>query len=68
MLYDDVPKTIEKMCKYTGDSLHAMALRAGISYATAHSWKKGTSSPNIEKFNDFLSANGFAFKVVLQTQ
>lgn len=68
MVYTSVPETLNKMAKYTGDTLHAMALRAGVSYATAHSWKTGKATPNVEKFNDFMKANSFAFKVVLKTK
>lgn len=64
MLYTNVPETINKLTEQTGDSLHAMSLRAGISYATAHSWKTGKASPTVDKFNTFLRANGFAFRVV----
>lgn len=64
MLYNTVPETIEKMLTYTGENLHVMALRAEVSYATAHSWKTGKASPNINKFNEFMESNGFALKVV----
>lgn len=68
MMFNDVPETIEKMSKYSGENLHGMAMIAGISYATAHSWKKGTAKPNIEKFKNFLEANGFAMKIIVRPE
>lgn len=64
MKYDNVPDTITRLTEQTGDSLHAMSIRAGISYATAHSWKTGKANPTVDKFNKFLHSNGFAFRVV----
>jgi len=54
------------MKKQTGDSLNAMALRANVSYATAHAWSKGTAAPNVEKFNAFLKANNFNIRIINQ--
>lgn len=64
MIYQNVPDTIKKLKEQTGDSLHALSIRGEVSYATAHSWMKGTSSPTIDKFNRFLKANGFNLRVV----
>lgn len=66
MLYTNVPETINKVLDHKRDNLHAMAIRAGISYATAHSWKTGKATPNVEKFKHFLEANGFGIKIVLK--
>lgn len=64
MIYNNVPDTIKKMREQTGDSLHAMSMRAGIAYSTAHAWSKGIASPNVDKFNDFIKANNFNMRIV----
>lgn len=64
MYYENVPQTIANMQKQNNDSLHAMAQRAGIAYSTIHSWRKGTASPTVDKFNAFLISNGFRMRVL----
>lgn len=64
MIYQNVPDTIKKLREQTGDSLHAMAVRAGLSYPTVHAWTKGKVEPNIKKWATFLNANGFCMKIV----
>lgn len=64
MIYNSVPNTIDSIRQQTGDSLHAMSMRANVSYSTVHAWSKGSASPNVDKFNDFVRANGFHIKIV----
>jgi hypothetical protein len=67
MIYTNVPDTLNKIQEHTDTSLHAMSLKAGVAYATAHAWKTGKASPTIDKFTHFLEANGFKLRVVLKT-
>ena len=64
MIYTNVPEVIKEMISYSDSTLHALSIKAGVSYSTAHSWSTGKASPNVEKFNQFLNINGFEIKIV----
>lgn len=64
MHYNNVPQTIANMQTWNNTSLHAMAQRSGIAYSTVHAWSKGTATPTVDKFNQFLNSNGYRFRVV----
>lgn len=64
MVFQDAKHTIAKMVEESGNSIHAMALKAEVSYPTVFAWSKGTTIPTVTKFARFLRANGYELRVV----